>query len=537
MAGAGAAQGEWTPERSAAGRRSPWLIAVIISLATFMEVLDTSIANVSLYHIAGGLSSSYDEATWVLTSYLIANAVVMPVSGWLSNVIGRKRFYMFSVALFTASSLLCGLSTSLTMLVLSRIAQGIGGAGLAPSEQSMLSDTFPPSLRSRAFALYGFTVVLGPVVGPMLGGWITDATSSWRWIFFINIPVGILSLFLVNIFVEEAPKLVEDRRRLLSSGFRIDYLGLALTALALGSLEFVLDRGQRSGWFASSAIRLFAAASALGFVALVVRELTVRTPVIDLRLLKNRSYAASLLAMLASGAVAFSSTQLLPQFLQQVLGYTAFDAGLALALGGLGTFLMLPLTGGLAIVVRPKYLMMLGVLVEAAAFWNFTRFTADIDFSQAALAQLWLGIGLPLLFIPINLAAYADTPPEKSNEVAAQLNLMRNLGASMGISFAQTLIQRRGQWHQLRLVETLTLLDRHFRAWLADASRGVHAPGGPTGLGMNKAALGVIMRSVEQQATVLAFLDTFKALMIVTLCLAPLVFLLKRTEPGALPGL
>jgi DHA2 family multidrug resistance protein len=537
MAEAGAAQGEWTPERSAAGRRSPWLIAVIISLATFMEVLDTSIANVSLYHIAGGLSSSYDEATWVLTSYLIANAVVMPVSGWLSNVVGRKRFYMFSVALFTASSLLCGLSTSLSMLVLSRIAQGIGGGGLAPSEQSMLSDTFPPRLRSRAFALYGFTVVLGPVLGPMLGGWITDTTATWRWIFFINVPVGILSLFLVNIFVEEPPKLVEDRRRRLSSGFRIDYLGFALTALALGSLVFVLDRGQRDGWFASSTIRLFAAASALGFVGLVVRELTVRTPVIDLRMLRNRSYVASLLAMLASGAVAFSSTQLLPQFLQQVQGYTAFDAGLALALGAVGTFLMLPVTGGLAIVVQPKYLMMLGVLIVAAAFWNFTRFTSGIDFSQAALAQLWQGIGLPLLFIPINLAAYADAAPDKSSEVAAQLNLMRNLGGSIGISFAQTLIERRSQWYQLRLAETLTPLDQPFRTWLADATRSMHAQGGPTGLGTSKTALSVMMGAMEQQAAVLAFLDTFNALMIVTLCLTPLLFLLKRTKPGALPGL
>jgi DHA2 family multidrug resistance protein len=535
MAEAGSASAGWTPERSAAGRRSPWLIAMIISLATFMEVLDTSIANVSLDHIAGGLSVSYDEATWVLTSYLISNAIIVPVSGWLANVVGRKRFYMISVALFTVSSLVCGLSSSLTMLVLARVVQGIGGGGLAPSEQSMLNDTFPPKLRGRAFALYGFVVVVAPVLGPTLGGWITDSWS-WKWIFFINVPVGLLSLFLVHIFVEEPPRLREDRRRLLSSGFRIDYPGFAFTALALGSLEYVLDRGQRDDWFGSPAIQLFTALSALGWIGLVVRELSVRLPVVDLRMLRNPSYVISLLAMLATGMVLFSSTQVIPQYLQQVMGYTAFNAGLALTLGGIGTVLVVPMTGRLAGVIQPKYLIVLGMLIEIVALWNFTRINADVSFSRVAVARLWQAIGLPLLFIPINIVAYAGIPGEKSNEVAAQLNLMRNLGGSIGISFAQTMIQRRGQWHQQRLVETLTPLDQHFRVWLADATQAVHALAGPRGPGISRTASAVIMRSVEQQAAVLAFLDTFKALMVVTVCFTPLLFLLKRVPKGAEAG-
>jgi DHA2 family multidrug resistance protein len=527
------AEGGWTPERSAAGRHSPWLIAMIISLATFMEVLDTSIANVALDHIAGGLSVSYDEATWVLTSYLISNAIVVPVSGWLANVVGRKRFYMISVALFTGSSLLCGLSNSLTMLVLSRIMQGIGGGGLAPSEQSMLNDTFPPKLKGRAFAVYGIVVVLGPVIGPTLGGWITDS-STWNWIFFINVPVGILSLFLVHIFVEEPPKLVEERKRLLSSGFRIDFLGFAFVALALGSLEFVLDRGQRDDWFGSAAIRFFTVASAVGWVGLVTTELIVRQPVMDLRMLRSPSYVVSLLGMLATGIVLFSSTQLVPQFLQQVMGYTAFKAGLALTLGGVGTLVVLPLTGRISNFVQPKHLLMLGVLIEVVAFWNLTNIVdADISFSQMSLARLWQAIGLPLLFLPINIVAYAGIPPGKSNEVAAQLNLMRNLGGSFGISFAQTMIQRRSQWHQQRLVETLTPFDQHFRVWLNEATQFVHKLGGPMGPGINRTGAAVIMQSVEQQAIVLAFVDTFKALMVVTVCFMPLLFLLKRVPLGA----
>jgi DHA2 family multidrug resistance protein len=535
MSEPGAPSGGWTPERSAAGDRSPWLIAMIISLATFMEVLDTSIANVSLDHIAGGLSVSYDQATWVLTSYLISNAIVVPVSGWLANVVGRKRFYMFSVALFTVSSLMCGLSGSLTMLVVSRVLQGIGGGGLAPSEQSMLNDTFPPKLRARAFALYGFVVVVAPVLGPTLGGWITE-TWTWNWIFFINVPVGILSLFLVHIFVEEPPKLQEDRERLFASGFHIDYLGFAFVALALGSLEYVLDRGQREDWFGSPAIRFFAVASAVGWIGLVIRELTVRLPVVDLRMLRDRSYVVSLLAMLATGMVLFASTQVIPQYLQQVMGYTAFDAGMALTVGGIGTIVVLPMTGRLAGIVQPKYLIILGMLIEAAAFWNFTNINHEISFSKVAVARLWQAVGLPLLFIPINVVAYAGIPPGKSNEVAAQLNLMRNLGGSIGISFAQTMIQRRSQWHQQRLVETLTPLDHNFRAWLADATRAVHSLGGPTGPGINRNAVAVIMQSVEQQASVLAFLDTFKALMVLTACVVPLLFLLRSCPKGTAAG-
>ena len=531
---AGAAGEEWTPARSAAGPHSPWLIIFVISIATFMEVLDVSVANVALDHIGGSLSASYDETTWVLTSYLISNAIVVPVSGWLANVVGRKRFYMISVALFTLSSLLCGLSNSLTMIVLSRIFQGIGGGGLAPSEQSMLSDTFAPSQRAKAFSIYGLVVIVAPVMGPTLGGWITDSWT-WNWIFFINVPVGILSLFLVHTFVEEPPKLVEERKRLHATGFRIDYLGFLFVAMALGALEFVLDRGQREDWYGSAAIRFFTAVSVVGFIGLVITELTVRLPVVDLKMLRNPSYVVSLLAMLATGIVLFSSTQLIPQYLQQVMGYTSFKAGLALTLGGIGTVLVMPMTSRLASVVQPKNLIIFAMLIEIVAWWNLTNvINTNISFSQIAVARLWQAIVLPLLFIPINIVAYAGIPGEKTNEVAAQLNLMRNLGGSIGIDFAQTLIQRRSQWHQQRLVETLTPLDQHFRVWLNDALQAAHSLGGPKGpLGANQTALAIIMNDVTQQATVLAFLDTFKALMVLTVCFVPLFFLLKRVPKGA----
>jgi MFS transporter, DHA2 family, multidrug resistance protein len=342
--------------RSAAGPNSPWLIAVIVSIATFMEVLDTTIANVALRHIAGGLAASEDEATWILTSYLVSNAIVLPISGWLSNVIGRKRFYMSCVAIFTVSSVMCGFSTSLTFMVVCRIVQGIGGGGLAPTEQSIFADSFPPEMRSMAFALYGLTVVVAPAIGPVLGGYLTD-DYSWHWVFLINLPVGLLSLTLTWLFIYEPKALRDERRKLLSGGLSVDYVGFALVVLGFGSLQIMLDRYQRDDGFASSFITTLAVVCFVSLGALVVWEIFHRQPVVNVRLLAIPSFGISSAVMFIIGFMLISTTQLLPQFSQELMGYDAVTAGETLALGGVVTVILMPFSGLATNLVQPKWLL------------------------------------------------------------------------------------------------------------------------------------------------------------------------------------
>ena len=329
---------------SSAGKHNPWLIAVVVSIATFMEVLDITIANVALRNIAGSLAASFDQSTWILTSYLIANAVILPLSGWLATIIGRKRFYMGCVATFTLASFLCGMAWNLSSLIVFRILQGLGGGGLASSEQAILADTFPPEKRGQAFAIYGVAVVVAPTIGPTLGGWITD-NASWHWVFFINIPMGLLSLLLVNWLVQEPVATERERQKLLSQGTRIDYLGFVLVALGLGCLEVVLDEGERNDWFSSSFIVTFAIISAVSLVAMVLWELRCRAPVVDIRLLGERQFGTCFLLMLVVGAILIGTTQLVPQLLQTQFGYTATLAGLALSPGGAIMIVMMPVAG------------------------------------------------------------------------------------------------------------------------------------------------------------------------------------------------
>ena len=359
----GAAGASAALPRSAAGNRNPWLVAVVISIATFMQVLDTSIANVALRNIAGGLAAGPDESTWVITSYLVASAVILPISGWLSNVIGRKRFYMLCVMLFTVSSLLCGFATNLPMLIIFRVLQGIGGGGMAPSEQSMLADTFPPNRRSQAFALYGIAVIVAPTVGPTLGGWITD-NFSWHWIFFINVPVGLASLALVQVMVTEPAILERERRERLAKGVRVDWVGFLLMALFLGCLEIVLDKGQREDWFHSGFIIGFAAVSLLSLLAVVPWELTRKDPIVDLRLFGIRQFALSCVVMMMVGAILFGSTELLPQLMQSSFQYTATLSGFALMPGGLVMLVLMPISGQVTNLIQPKYLIAGGMAVD-----------------------------------------------------------------------------------------------------------------------------------------------------------------------------
>ncbi|HLY66317.1 MAG TPA: DHA2 family efflux MFS transporter permease subunit, partial [Chloroflexota bacterium] len=419
--------------RSAAGDRNPWLIAFVVSIATFMQVLDTSIANVALRHIAGSLAAGVDESTWVITTYLIASAVIVPISGWLLTVVGRKRFYMLCVALFTASSLLCGLAPSLSFLIFFRILQGLGGGGMVPSEQAILADTFPPEQRAQGFALYGIAVVVAPTIGPTIGGWLTDHLS-WHWIFFINVPIGIGSLALVHWLLVEPEALQRERRERLSGGLDIDWIGIVLIALWLGCLEIVLDKGQREDWFQSSFIVAFSLVSGLTFVLLIPWELAHERPLVELRLLASRQFAGSFLMMMFVGAALFASTQLLPQLMQESFSYTATLSGVVLMPGGIAMLLVMAVAARATNLVQPKYLMAAGMLLLAFSMWHLTSLQPQASFGYFATARIYQMIGIPFLFVPITTLSYADLPPEQTNQASALINVARNLGGSIGIS-------------------------------------------------------------------------------------------------------
>ncbi|MGI4879200.1 MAG: DHA2 family efflux MFS transporter permease subunit [Janthinobacterium lividum] len=528
-----AASGGFDASRSAAGKRNPWLIVGVISIATFMEVLDTSIANVSLNHIAGSVSVSLDEATWVLTSYLVANAIVIPISGWLSDVIGRKRYYMISVALFAAASLACGLAPNIQFLVIARVLQGIGGGGLAPSEQSMLADTFPPEKRGQAFAAYAFVIIVAPVIGPTIGGWVTD-NYSWHWIFLINVPVGMLSLFLVGTFVDEPKILVDERKARLKKGLSVDWVGFLLVAAGLGCLEITLDRGEREDWFGSNMIVTFAIVAAISLVALVIWELNRKDPIVNLRLLGNRNFAAVITVMMITGVILFGTTQLIPQMLQEVLGYTATNAGLAMTVGGLGTIGAVVIVGRLAGKVDVRLLLGPALLVQAAALWNLSRLNADIGFWNAATARLFQAVALPFLFVPITTVAYAGLKPSETGDASALLNVFRNLGGTIGISLSQALLTDRSQFHQSRLTERLNPLSPNYPGGLAAIEQALRDTG-TSAASASQLALGELYRITVRQAQMLAYIDVFHTLMIIVLVLSPVVLLLKSAK-GASPG-
>lgn len=528
--GGGGPGGEWDPSRSAAGTRSPWLIVGIISIATFMEVLDTSIANVSLRHIAGSLSVSPDEATWVLTSYLVANAVVIPISGWLSRVIGRKRYYMLSVALFTAASLMCGIAPNIQFLVIARILQGIGGGGLAPSEQSMLADTFPPAKRGQAFAAYAFVIIVAPVIGPTIGGWVTD-NFSWHWIFLVNIPVGFVSLFLVATFVDEPKKLVEERAAMLKGGLSVDWVGFLLVAIGLGSLEIFLDRGERDDWFSSGFITTTAILAGVAIVFLIVWEATRPDPIVNVRLMAKRNFAAVLGVMFTTGVILFGSIQLIPQMLQQVFRYSATDAGLAMTAGGFATVLAVPFAGRLAGKVDPRILIGGALVVSAIALGHLTTLDATAGFNDWAWARAYQAVALPFLFVPLSTAAYSALKPTETGDASALLNVARNLGGSVGIALSQAWLSIESQTRQSRLVEHLHPLAPNYPGALAQLE-GALRSAGVAAEQVTMAAQAQLYAIAGRQAAMLAYLDVYRALMVYTLCAIPVIFLLKAPAKG-----
>jgi len=505
---------------------NPWIIALAVTLATFMEVLDTSIANVALPHISGSLSAGQDESTWVLTSYLVSNAIVLPLSGWLSSIVGRKRFYMGCVALFTVSSFLCGFAPNLAMLIVFRILQGAGGGGLQPSEQAILADTFPPAKRGMAFAVYGVAVVMAPAIGPTLGGWITD-NFSWRWIFFINIPVGILSLVLTSRLIQDPPYL--KRRKL--SETKIDYMGLGLVALGLGALQVILDKGQREDWFESHFILWLTVICVVSLIFLVIWEWRHKDPIIDLHLFSNRTFAAANFLMFMLGFALLGSTLLLPLFMQTMLGYTAERSGLALMPGGFTIMLAMPIVGFLLSRYSPRWLMLFGLCMLSFSLFHMTNFDLSVDFHTVMMARVYQALGLAFLFVPINTAAYSGLPREKNNAASGLMNLARNVGGSVGISFVTTGLARRAQFHQVHLVESLTAANQQFQSTLRGMA-GVFSGSGPgTGPGTaQQHAYAMIQANVFRQATMLAYIDNFWVLGIAIACLIPCVFLIKKAK-------
>jgi DHA2 family multidrug resistance protein len=501
---------------------NPWIIAVVVTMATFMEVLDTSIANVSLPHIAGSLSAGTDESTWVLTSYLVSNAIVLPLSGWISSIIGRKRFYMSCVAIFTVSSLLCGLAPNLGMLIFFRVLQGVGGGGLQPSEQSILADTFPPAKRGMAFAVYGLAVVMAPAIGPTLGGWITD-NFTWRWIFLLNIPIGILSLLLTQRLIHDPPNMI--RKKL--SELRVDYIGLGFVALGLGTLQVVLDKGQRDDWFESHFILTLALVAALSLIFVIFWEWHHKDPVIDLHLFRNRTFASANLMMFMLGFALLGSTLLLPLFMQTMLGYTAERAGMALSPGGFAIMLMMPVVGFLLSRWDARKLMVFGLLVLGFSLFHMTRFNLEVDFGTVMGARTIQAVGMAFLFVPINTMAYAYLPKDKNNAASGLMNLARNIGGSVGISVVTTLLDRRAQVHQVFLSRHLSASNPALRNTLAAASAAMGS-----GVNPGQKAYAMVQNMVVRQATMLAYIDNFWLLGTAILCMVPLAFLMKRAKSG-----
>lgn len=510
---------QWKPTHN------PWLVALTVTLATFMEVLDTSIANVALPHMAGSLGASQDEATWVLTSYLVSSAIVLPISGWLATRFGRKRFYMTCVALFTACSMLCGIAQSLPMLVFARVLQGAGGGGLAPSEQAILADTFPVKKRGQAFAVYGMAVVVAPAIGPTLGGWITD-NFNWHWIFFINLPIGIVSLLLTNRMVEDPPYLKAQREEIQRSRIKVDFTGLGLVAIGVGCLEFVLDKGQEKDWFGDSMITSFFIIAIALLIFFIFWEWNHPDPIVDLKLLKNRNFGTAVFLQFVLGMVLFSTTVLIPQFLQVLMGYTAERSGMVLSPAGLIMMMLMPVAGRLVSKVDPRMLVAFGYAITAVMLHNLTRLSLDVSFGQITLWRALQVIGLPFIFIPISTLNYVGVPADKNNQISSFSNFARNLGGSMGTALLTTFLTRTAQTHQQVLASNTgnpAVYGRYI-----DQTKAALMALGQSADQAGQFAMGHAYQQLLRQSSMLSYMNAFWVLSVVIACLIPLPFVMRK---------
>jgi DHA2 family multidrug resistance protein len=514
--------GAWKPIAN------PWLIAATVALAAFMEVLDTSIANVALPHIAGNLGASTDQGTWVLTSYLVSNAIILPVGGWASSVIGRRNFFMLCIVIFTISSFLCGIAPSLPILLICRVFQGVGGGGLQPMAQAIMADSFEEKKRGQAFALYGLVAVLAPSVGPTIGGWITD-NYSWRWIFYINIPVGILALVLTQRLVQDPPWIKADRRNL----FKLDYIGLGLLTLAMGGLQIMLDKGEENDWFASNFIRSFGVMFVLGMIGLIWWEWRHKSPLMNLRLFKFKNFAICCLLMMLVGGVLNAATVLQPQFLQQLLGYTATNAGMALTAGGIALVIVMPLAGIATGKFAARNLAAVGFGFFAIAYyWVSTHVTLDMSFGEASFLRVIQMIPIPFCFISITNAAYVGLPKEASNQVSGLINFVRNVGGSIFIAVTGALVTNRSLFHQARLAEHMQSGNQQYQQQSQALSHffGGAGPGSSAG-GMNMAHAS-IYQQLNQQAAAMGYVDVYRMLCWMSVAMVCFAFLLSKNRPG-----
>ncbi|MGC2402126.1 MAG: DHA2 family efflux MFS transporter permease subunit [Acidobacteriaceae bacterium] len=516
-----AAEYAWKP------RANPWLIAASVALAAFMEVLDTSIANVALPHIAGSLGASADQSTWVLTSYLVANAIVLPMGAWAASVVGRKRFFMLCIVIFTVSSFLCGIAPTLSLLLLFRVFQGVGGGGLQPMAQAIMADSFEPSKRGLAFSLYGLVAVLAPSIGPTLGGWITD-NYSWNWIFYINIPVGILTLFLANRLVEDPPFQKSDLKNL----YRIDYIGVGLLVISMGALQITLDKGEEKNWFGSNFITAFAITFVIAFIALILWELHAERPLIDLQLFKFRNFAVCAFLMLLTGGLLNATTVLQPQFLQQQLGYTATIAGLSLSGGGLALLVVMPMAGQAVSRFPARNLIAMGFVIFAVGyFYTAKNISLLISFPFASKLRVVQIVAIPFVFISVTTAAYFGIPPDKNNQVSGLINFVRNIGGSILISLTNALVTERAQWHQNTLSRNTTLTGSIYQQRVDALRHTLDASAGQAnGLHL---AQGQLYQQLQAQTQALAYVDVYYVLFYAALLMVPLAFLLDRNQPGS----
>jgi MFS transporter, DHA2 family, multidrug resistance protein len=519
-ANAAEAMYSWKP------KANPWLIAASVALAAFMEVLDTSIANVALPYIAGSLAASADQSTWVLTSYLVSNAIVLPMGAWAASVIGRKNFFMLCIVIFTFSSFLCGIAPTLGFLLLFRVLQGVGGGGLQPMAQAIMADSFEPAKRGLAFALYGLVAVLAPSIGPTLGGWITD-NYSWHWIFYINVPVGILTLFLVNRLVEDPPYQKSDRKNL----YRIDYIGVGLLTISMGALQITLDKGEEKDWFGSHFIVGFATTFIIAFIALIIWEFHVEKPLIDLRLFKFKNFAVCAFLMLLTGGLLNATTVLQPQFLQQNLGYTATISGLTLSGGGLVLLIAMPVAGQLLGRFPARNLIAMGFVIFAVGyFYTATHLSLLISFGFASWMRVVQVVAIPFVFISVTTAAYFGIPTEKNNQVAGLINFVRNIGGSIFISITNAMVTELSLWHQSVLSKNTSPADGVYQQRV-DALRNTldMAAGKANGLHL---AQGQLYQRLLAQTQALAYVDVYYVLGFAAVLMVPLSFLLKRNQPG-----
>jgi MFS transporter, DHA2 family, multidrug resistance protein len=515
MNNGGTASQPWKPTHNR------WAIAIVVTFAAFMEILDTTIVNVALPHIAGGLSSSFDEATWTLTSYLVANGIVLTISGWLGGVFGRKRYFLICFGMFTACSLFCGMATSLRQLVIFRLLQGFFGGGLQPTQQAIILDTFPPERRAAAFGVTAVATVVAPVLGPTLGGYITD-TFNWRWVFLINVPVGIAAVFFASILVEDPPWLKRQSER-------IDFVGLFLIALGLGCLQVMLDRGEDEDWFGSQFIEIMALLAALGILGAVSWLLIEKRPIVNLNVFKDKNFALGCLFIAATGGTLYAGAVVIPQFAQSVVGYTATWAGLILSPGGIVVILLIPIVGGLMKIAQTRFVIGAGFFIMGWAFFYSSQLTPDIDFKTLVIMRAAQTAGLAFLFVPISTVAFATIPRELNGDATALYTMLRNVFGSVGISLASAMIIERTQVHQSYLAQWATPLHQAFNELVTAYQRALIAMGHAASAA-REMALGRAYQVYQRQAEILAYSDVFYYVSLVAFAVVPLCFLLSDAK-------